>query len=103
GGLPLAAAPVGGFEEMDLRRSTAGWIGAGHQLPGGGETGHTAAHDRHDRRVRGAHAGCVSTGPGAVGEPPAAVRTTPARRRRNGGSSLSDGVRAKAIPSEPAT
>ncbi len=102
GGPHLAADPVRRLEEMDLQRSTGGRAGADHQLPGGGQTGDTAAHDRHDRRGRGAHAGCMSTG-SVGGVHPTAVRTTPARRPRKCGSSLSDGVRAKAIPRESAT
>ena len=61
-----------------------------------------AADHRDDRP--GARGRCRCR-PGRTGHPaaPAAARTTPARMARNRGSSLRDGVRAKATPTDRAT
>ena len=74
---------------------------AGDQLPGCGQAGDARAHHGHGRHPGHADGGAAPGGAGA--EADAAWRTTPARMSRKRGSSLRDGVRAKATPAESAT
>ncbi len=76
-------------DEHDRRRAVRSRLS--HQLPRGREAGDTRADDDEGRAGGRAH------------RRSAAARTTPARAARNRGSSLSDSVRANAMPASLAT
>ena len=91
GGSDLAPGPAAGLQHHDAgRRAPAA---RPDELPGRRQPGHAAA----DRRRHGRAVGRVRRD-GRITVGPAAARTTSASRVRKAGSSLSEGVRAKATP-----